>query len=419
MPVSPQDRKAFLQAAAASPQDTMVAIANSLAETREIQSEMLNAWGDFKKSHASGGGDFGALRAELQDVQQRVAMMDTDGVRIRGSFSGPSMGSQAASSLADDSAFQAAADAAARGMKPGKFGASVNLEGGIHAALVNEGYGDSSDTTMPTQPERAGIFGPVQRPLSLLQALPSRPVSTDAVEFVKLSASGDAQEQLKEGDEKSELQFSGQAERANIVTIAGWTPASKQVLADVSGLSQQINRVIRYKVLARLEHQLINGPGGDGRIDGLLHQAATLVPSISETPADRVGESMMAQADAGYTPNLILLNPRDWFRIQLTRKNATDDEYVFGSPTVPVPKSLWNAPIVTTPSIPEGTGMTLDTSWVTVLDREQTTVQVSNSHADFFTRNLVAILGELRAGLEVIDTFAVYKFDLNAAPVST
>lgn len=52
---------------------------------------------------------------------------------------------------------------------------------------------------------------------------------------------------------------------------------------------------------------------------------------------------------------------------------------------------------------------------VSVLDREQPSVMLSNSHKDYFTRNLVAILGELRAGLEVRDGFAVYRMDLNAS----
>ncbi|MCY1303483.1 hypothetical protein D9M70_531940 [compost metagenome] len=102
----------------------------------------------------------------------------------------------------------------------------------------------------------------------------------------------------------------------------------------------------------------------------------------------------------------------DWFRLQITKKNATDEEYVFGSPTMPVAPSLWNSRIVTTPSIAEGEAMTIDTSFVTVLDREAPGVLLSNSHKDYFTRNLLLILGELRAGLEVLDTFAIYKMSL-------
>jgi HK97 family phage major capsid protein len=121
---------------------------------------------------------------------------------------------------------------------------------------------------------------------------------------------------------------------------------------------------------------------------------------------------MVRQANAGYMPGIVLLNPMDWFRIQITKKQ-TEDEYIFGSPTMPVPPALWNSAVVASPSVPEGSGMTIDPGFVTVLDREQLSVVVSNSHADFFVRNLVAILAELRAGLEVLDASAVYKFSLN------
>lgn len=55
---------------------------------------------------------------------------------------------------------------------------------------------------------------------------------------------------------------------------------------------------------------------------------------------------------------------------------------------------------------------TIDASLVTVLDREQMSVVLSDTHAEYSVCNLVAILGELRAGLKILDTAAVRKFDL-------
>ena len=241
--------------------------------------------------------------------------------------------------------------------------------------------------------------------------MPSRPTSSDAFEYIQLNATGDASEQVLEGDEKAEIDFEGELLNGAIATIAAHTTASKQVLADNAGLQAAIDRVIRHKVLSRLEHQLINGPGGQGKIQGLLDHATAFVPTIGSTPADIVGESLVQQANNGYLPNLILMNPLDWYRLQIT-KTETEGEYLFGSPTMPVPPALWNASVVSTPSVPEGTGLTVDTRFTTVLDREQMSVMVTNTHKDYFTRNLVKILGELRAGLEVTDAWAVYKFDL-------
>jgi HK97 family phage major capsid protein len=47
-------------------------------------------------------------------------------------------------------------------------------------------------------------------------------------------------------------------------------------------------------------------------------------------------------------------------------------------------------------------------------DREQAAVQVSDSHADFFVRNLVAILAEMRAAFGVIRPKAFVVIDLTA-----
>lgn len=351
----------------------------------------------------------------IADIEQTMARAMHHGTA--GTMAGalPTVGASALEKLKDNGSFEEASAVAARGMKPSRFDARVDLDTSIRSALTTGGNGNAGDTAFPTPAERRGTVVAPQRPLRLLDVLPSRPTSSDSVEFIQLNVTGDAAEQIHEGDEKAEIEFEGELQTANVVTIAAHTTASKQVLADNAALGQQVNGVINNKVLARLENQLINGPGGQGRINGLLNQATAFTPVIGTTAADIIGESLVTQANAGYQPNLVVMNPLDWFRIQVTRKNADDEEYVFGSPTVPVPPALWNTAIVTTPSIAEGTAMTIDTSYTTVLDREQVSIAISNSHKDYFTRNLVAILGELRAGLEVLDRLAVNKFSL-AAP---
>lgn len=351
----------------------------------------------------------GETNARLQAVEQLAVKFETGGVGYAG-LSGADhspVSAQFTQALTESASFQPLSEWNV-GTCRAKVGAS------LRAALTNEQGGSSGGAYIPSQPERGGIVGPALRPLRLLEALPSRPTDKDAVEFVQLNSTGDADEQILEGDEKAEIDFEGELVRAEIVTIAGHTTASRQVLSDHVALQQAIDQVIRHKLLARLEHQLINGQGGQGKILGLLAQATAFLPTIGTTPADIVGEALTRQADAGYMPGLVVMNPLDWYRIQIT-KTTDDDEYIFGSPTMPVPPSLWNTAIVRTPAMPQGQALTIDGMHVSVLDREQPSVMLSNSHKDYFTRNLVAILGELRAGLEVRDGFAVYRMDLNAS----
>ncbi|WP_418648800.1 phage major capsid protein [Thauera butanivorans] len=292
--------------------------------------------------------------------------------------------------------------------------ARARLSSSIKSALTNiPSEGLSSDGSyMPSRPERAGIVGPVLRPLQLLEVLPSRPTEADAVEYIQLNATGEAAEQEVEGDAKALIDFDGELRKAEIATVAGWTAASRQVLSDHAALQANIDNVIQGKLLDRLENLLINGgASGSGKIVGLLDQGTVFLPTVGATPADIIGEAAAAMAERGYSPSVIAMHPRDWFAIQISRDD-NDGAYLFGSPTAPIPPSLWNQQVVLSSAIDRGTALVLDTAHVTVLDRQQMSVMLSNSHADFFTRNLVAILGELRAGLEVRDTLAVYIVDL-------
>lgn len=353
------------------------------------------------------------LQARMQHTEQMLAKMGTEGVHIaNGASSAPSIGRQVTAKMAEDSDYQAASEAVSRGMKPGRMSCRVNLDGSIRAALVNEGRGNVGDTEYPRFIERNSNVPLVLPRLRLLDALPSRPVTGDAVEFIQLTATGEAAEQVLEGDLKAEIDMEGTLHTANIATIAAWTSASRQVLSDTNGLASKIDTLIRYKVLGKLEGLLVNGVGGNGKILGLIPQATAFAPTIGQKPADRIGESLVSQAEDGYQPNLVVMNPLDWFRLQITRTNTTDDEYVFGSPTSPIAPSLWNTTVVATPHMTEGQALTIDTSFVTVLDRQQASVLVATEHADYFVRNLIAILGELRAGLEVTDTRAVNIFAL-------
>lgn len=347
------------------------------------------------------------VAARLQTLEQIVAMGG------RGGDLGlpASPGAQALDTLRESHAF-----AALREWNQGT--ARVGISAGIRAIINTPSEGASSEGAyMPNQPERAGIYGPAPRPLRLLEVLPSRPTGADSVEHVRLHYTGNPAEQVREGDEKQAMEVEGELVRANISTIAAHVTASRQVLSDHAALQSNIDTTLRNRLLARLEHQLINGPGGEGKIEGLIQLAAAFVPTIGQTPADIIGEALVAQSDMGYTPSIVVMNPMDWFRLQLTRKAEADQEYLFGSPTMPVPPSLWNTQVVRSPAMPQGEALTIDPAHVTLLDREAASVMLSNSHLDYFTRNLILILGELRAGLEVRDTWAVYHMNL-AAPSS-
>lgn len=389
-------------------------------EYSEIQ-EDLKDFGDAMKEHSRNvkqsmedvredvRNQFGEMNYRVLHIEQQLASAGDGNSGLAGIVGGiagsiGSIGSMVLADAKDSHAYQAL-----REWNQGTCRFKVNAP--IRAALTHDP--DSNGTTMPSAPERGAIVTEGRRRLRLLDALPSRPTTSDAVEFVQLHTTGDAEEQEAEGDVKAEIEFDGELRRCEAATVAGHTTVSKQVLSDEASLRNSIDQVLRYKTLSKLEHMIVNGGSASssgGKISGFENDSTTFIPTIGTTPADIIGESLVRQADAGYLPNLVLMNTLDWFKLQITKN--TDEEYLFGSPTMPVPEALWNQVVIPSPAVSEGRAFTIDTSFTTVLDREQPNILLSNSHKDYMTRNLVLILAELRAGLEVTDLFAVYKIDL-------
>lgn len=381
-------------------------VAHELIETKNVVAQLTKSMANVARA----GGAADEISARLQHVEQVVAGAQSRG---EGAFVGvevPSIGAMMVQDAGENSGFQALKE-----WNSGSF--RMKREGGIRAILTNLGAGGSDSSSMPVQSDRWPMRGPLLRPLRLVDVLPSRPVTSLSIEYVQLNTTGGADYQEQEGEEKAEVDFSGTMKTASVATIAAHTTASKQVLSDNSSLTQTIDNVMRHKVLDKLERELVSGPGGQGKIEGLMLQSASIVPTIATEPVDAIGEVITRLSNSGYSPNLVVMNPMDWFRIQL-KKTPTEGEYVFGSPISPQAPGLWNTQFVLCNVLAEGTALVMDTSYVTVLDREQPNVLLSNSHKDYFTRNLVLVLGELRAGLEVADVFAVQRVTLDFSPTS-
>lgn len=346
---------------------------------------------------------------EHAELRSRLDAVEQIAVRGNGDASAPAargeLGMKLKSHFENDSAFEH--------LKSWNQGTSrAMLDIGIKSLTNETSATSSNDGVIPSQPERVGIVGPVIAQPRLLNFLRTRPVTSDSVEFIQLDTMDDVDYQYGEGTEKAKLDFSGTKKRAHIVTVAGHVTASRQVLQDHATLAQQVNTVLVQKLMNKLCYELINGIGGNGdeqRIEGLMTQATTLSSHAATTFADRIGEAIAAQSSLGFQPGLIVVNPQTWFEEIATAKTQTELNYLFGSPASPLPPALWNLPVCIEPSMPTDNAMVIDTNFVTMLDRQQVSILISNSHGENFTKNLITILGELRAGLEVLHSGAVVK----------
>jgi HK97 family phage major capsid protein len=339
----------------------------------------------------------------LQDVEQKLAKAS----KPFASAADPRQPLFDAGALAADPDF--------KNLQRAQKGASINiaLSHSIKSLVNLTTEANSAASTIPTNPDRApGFYGIALRRLSLLDLLPSRQVVSNATEFVQLNFAGDANVQVDEGDVKAETEFSGLLKIAPVATVAVHTTTSAQVLDDNDSLQSELQRIMGHSVLSKVESQLLVGSGLTGHIDGLYTQA-TAITTYENQVADRIGSALVQMDILGYQPNVILMHPSDWFAIQILKD--ADGGYLYGSPSSPAQPTLWNLPVITSPSIPQGTALVGDTQQATMTDRMQPTIFLSRDHLDYRTRNLVLILVEARVGLELYDALAFRRVDLAAA----
>jgi HK97 family phage major capsid protein len=96
----------------------------------------------------------------------------------------------------------------------------------------------------------------------------------------------------------------------------------------------------------------------------------------------------------------VVLNPEDLEKIERLKKNNEVNAYLknpWDAVTQPV---LYGMPVIETSAITLGTGLVGDFTRAILFDRESVAISLGTAGDDFI-RNIVRVLGELRAGFVV------------------
>lgn len=121
--------------------------------------------------------------------------------------------------------------------------------------------------------------------------------------------------------------------------------------------------------------------------------------SASPIAYDAVREAMAIIELAGGRANALLVNPMDAAFVDVTRAVAGDGDYFSGGPYQAADQGLWGQiRRVSTPAIDVGTALLGDFNRGARLFRKGgLRVDSSNSHANYFRENKIAIRGEVRS----------------------
>lgn len=261
--------------------------------------------------------------------------------------------------------------------------------------------------------------GTLQRPLTIRDIITTGATSTDAVEYAVVSsftnnaaAVAEATASTGTSGQKPESALATTRATASVKTIAHWIPATKRALADAAQVRTLIDNFLRYGLEEELEDQIVAGDGVGENFTGLLNVSGVQTQAFTtDLLTTYLNARTKVRTVGRANPQAYLINPVDWQNASLLTNNQGG--FYFGGPGEVAQPRMWGLPVVISEAITAGTALVGDFSYAVLWDREQLTVQASDSHSDYFTRNLVAVLAELRAAFGVLRPAALVKVALS------
>lgn len=245
------------------------------------------------------------------------------------------------------------------------------------------------------------VPGPLAAP-TVAQLFPPGTATTGIVSFMRELVFTDASAPVAEGTAKPESTLTFEAVSAPLAKIATWLPVTTELLEDQAQMRSYIDSRLRAGVNLALDDQILNGTGVAPEMLGLNVRtdlsapiAATLGGSL-----DAIAEQIAAvQVASQLEVTGIVMHPTDFVKLTLTKTNATDNTYLGASPfSTPVQPTLWGRRVAFSLKQPLGTCIVgAFSQGGQLFQKGGVRVEASNSHQDFFIKNLVAILAEVRA----------------------
>lgn len=266
------------------------------------------------------------------------------------------------------------------------------------------------------------------RPLSVLDVITRLTTDSDVVEYVRVTTQTNAAAPVVEASISGPVPDPDAANTAGVkpestlalakittpvITIAHWLPATRRALSDAAQVRGLIDNFLRYGLLEELEDQIIAGSGVGENFEGILNTTGTQAQPFDADLLTTYRKAKTKVRVVGRSAaNAYMMHPNDAERLDLLKD--LEGRFYFGGPADDGIQRLWRLPVVETEAITEGTALVGDFRRAVLWDRQAATISVSDSHADFFIRNIIAILAELRAAFGITRPAAFVEIDLTA-----
>jgi HK97 family phage major capsid protein len=272
-----------------------------------------------------------------------------------------------------------------------------------------------STTVFPQQ--NGGVIPGNFAPLSVRAILPSAQTGSNQVNSLREASWNNSAAGVSEGNAKPESDITFEQYNVSITTIAHWIKVSNQLLADAPAIASYIDVRLRDGLAQEFERQLVKGSGIAPEMSGLTDSGnyTAYSPTSDDLLVDAINRSKYSLwAVTGFAPDAVIVNPADWGAMERTREGAGTGMYLYGMPGVAAGVNPFGVRIVLSNNVAAGSFIIGAFNAATMLYNRQGAVVEMGYVNDDFTKNLVTIRAEERAGLAVERPSLVYYGSFSA-----
>jgi HK97 family phage major capsid protein len=200
--------------------------------------------------------------------------------------------------------------------------------------------------------------------------------------------------------------------------VATFLPVSDEMLEDAPQIQTYLNQRLGLFVRLQEEVQLLNGNGTAPNLNGILNRISNVWGrgTVDNNAVAIFKAANGTRGSAFLEPDAVVMNPANWQTTRLLTDTAGQffgggpfDLGPYGGPSGPISSSypaasnIWGMRLVVTSAIGAGTAIVgcFGTAGV-IYRRGGVTVEASNSHSDYFQKNLVAMRAESRLGVGLL-----------------
>lgn len=304
---------------------------------------------------------------------------------------------------------------------------SIPVPLSIKSLITGVSLGRNTGSGM-VRPDYAGVVPFLLRPLTLRDVITVSGTGSDLVEFTRISSFTNNAAPTAEATTgaldstsglKPESALTTEIVKEPVRSIPHWIPITRRAMMDAPQMEGYVNDLLMQGCEIKLEDQMITGDGTGENLLGLDNTPGITIqnPVLTSGSVDLLKTTRQARTKvrtAGRTrPTAYVLHPNDWEQFDILSAPNSGNFY-FGGPLNMGTPRLWGVPVIESEAVLEGTFYVGDMKQAVLWDREQASIRISDSPDNYFLRNLLAILCELRAAFGVLRPSAIVRGDLVA-----